>query len=76
MNHATSRKPSDLFMSILSMMNFLKIESWDESERNSGKLWRKAMAVTSSEGAKSVRMVLNQDPKEENTRRGKDAERY
>jgi hypothetical protein len=59
-NHATSRKPSSLFRSILSMMNFLKIESWDESERNSGKVWRKAMAGTSSEGAKSVRMVLNQ----------------
>jgi len=60
-------QPSDLLRSILCRMNFLKLESSDESERNSGRLWRSAIAVTRSEGAKSVRIVLNQEPKEAKT---------
>ena len=75
-NQATRRKPSDLLRSILSRINFLKIESCDESERNSGKVFRRAIAVTCSEGAKSDRIVLNQEPKEENTSSGNAAERY
>jgi hypothetical protein len=48
-------------------MNFLKMELSDESERNSGRLWRRAIAVTRSEGATSARSVLNQEPKEAKT---------
>ena len=66
-NQATSRKPSDLSRSILSRMNFFKIEFSEESERNSVNVFRRAIAATSSEGEKSDRIVLNQDPKEEKT---------
>src|SRR3990170_1111363 len=65
LSQATSRNPSDLLRSILSTTNFLKIEFWDESERNSGRVSRSAMAVTCSEGEKAVRTVLNQEPNEE-----------
>ena len=48
-------------------MNFVRIEFGEESERNSGKVFRSAIAVTCSEGATSERMVLNQEPNDENT---------
>jgi len=76
MNQAVSLNPSILLKSILSVMNFLRIESGEESERNSGKVFRSAIAVTCSDGATFDRMVLNQEPKDENTSWGKDDERY
>ena len=75
-DQATSRKPSVLSRSILSRRNFSKIESLEESERNSGNVFRSAIAATSSEGEKSDRIVLNQEPKEEKTSWGNAAERY
>ncbi len=73
---ATSRKPSVLSRSILSRRNFSKIESLEEPERNSGNVFRSAIATTCSEGEKSDRSVLNQEPKEEKTSWGNAAERY
>jgi len=75
-NQATSLKPSTLFKSILSVMNFLRIDFGEASERNSGKVFRSAIAVICSEGATPMRMVLNQEPKEENTSCGNDTDRY
>ena len=39
-------------------------------KRNSGRLWRSAMATTSSEGGMPGRMVRSQEPKEFQTSRG------
>lgn len=75
-DQATSRKLSVLSRSILSRRNFLKIESLEESERNSGNVFRSAIAATCSEGEKSDRTVLNQEPKEEKTSWRNAAERY
>jgi hypothetical protein len=45
-------------------MNFAMEAFSAEFKRNSGKLWRSAVATTSSDGATPGRMVRNQEPKE------------
>jgi hypothetical protein len=45
-------------------------------KRNSGRLWRSAMATTSSEGGMPGRMVRSQEPKEFQTSRGWATARY
>ena len=58
------------------MMNFAKLLPGAEFRRNSGMLWRRALATTSSEGGMPGRMVRSQEPKEAQTRCGKATARY
>ena len=58
------RKASILLVSCRSMTNFAKALLGVAFKRNSGRLWRRALATTSSEGGMPGRMVRSQEPKE------------
>src|SRR5271163_3365484 len=58
------RKASILSVSCRSMTNFVKMLLGAVFKRNSGRLWRRALATTSSEGGMPGRMVRNQEPNE------------
>ncbi len=58
------RKASILLVSCRSMTNFAKVLLGVAFKRNSGRLWRRALATTSSEGGMPGRMVRSQEPKE------------
>jgi hypothetical protein len=62
--------------SMLSRTNFVNIEAAEDARRKAGSVLRNAMAVTSSEGQTPSRMVLSHDPKDDQTSRGWQAERY
>ena len=67
---AARRKACILLVSCRSVTNLVKMELLGVSKRNSGRLWRSAMATTSSEGGMPGRMVRSQEPKEFQTSRG------
>src|SRR5580704_12253466 len=58
------RKASIFSVSCRWMMNFVKMLLGAVFKRNSGRLWRRALATTSSEGGMPGRMVRNQEPNE------------
>ncbi|HAM53057.1 MAG TPA: hypothetical protein DCP92_21025 [Nitrospiraceae bacterium] len=62
-NQAASLMFLDLLKSSLFIRNFVKIAFWDEPERNSGKLFRRAIEVTNSEGGIPGRIVRIQELK-------------
>src|ERR1039457_2532078 len=64
-----------LFWSRRSRRNFTRITVLAAVARNSGKVWRRAMATTSSEGASPGRTVRIQEPNDCHTRLGLVAER-
>ena len=66
-----SRNACILSVSCRSMTNFAKMLAVAEFRRNSGMLWRRALATTSSEGGMPGRMVRSQEPKASQTRCGK-----
>src|SRR5271156_4587729 len=70
------RKACILLVSCRWVTNFAKMEPWGVFKRNSGRLWRSAMATTSSEGGMPGRMVRSQEPKEFQTSRGWATARY
>src|SRR6478736_6125905 len=65
-----------LSVSCRSMTNLAKMLAVAECRRNSGMLWRRALATTSSEGGMPGRMVRSQEPKACQTRCGKATARY
>src|SRR5271154_4524421 len=73
---AARRKACILLVSCRWVTNFAKMELWGVFKRNSGRLWRSAMATTSSEGGMPGRMVRSQEPKEFQTSRGWATARY
>jgi len=58
-----SRNGSIFSLSCRSMTNFAKLLPEAEFRRNSGMLWRRALATTSSEGGMPGRMVRSHEPK-------------
>src|SRR3954462_15985993 len=70
------RNGSILLASWRSLTNFAKLLPAAEFSRNSGMVWRIALATTSSEGGMPGRMVRSQEPKEAQTRCGNAAARY
>jgi len=70
--YAINRKPSAREISIFPHMNSARIDLWEESVRNSGKVFLKAIAVTCSEGQIPVRIVRIQDPNEAHISLGDD----
>src|SRR5674476_1032262 len=73
--HAAKLVPSVLDRSRRSRMNFTRIEGLAALARNSGRVLRRAMATTCSEGASPGRTVRIQEPKDCQTRVGFVAER-
>ena len=73
---AASLNASILSLSCRSLTNFAKLLPDAAFSRNSGRLWRRALATTSSEGGMPGRMVRSQDPKEAQTRCGMTVARY
>ena len=71
-----SRNAAILLVSCRSMTNFAKLLPAAEFSRNSGMLWRIALATTNSEGGMPGRMVRSQEPKESQTRCGNATARY
>src|ERR1019366_539780 len=74
-SHAAKLVPSVLDRSSLSRMNFTRIEVLAALARNSGRVLRRAMATTCSEGASPGRTVRIQEPKDCQTSVGFVAER-
>jgi transposase len=73
--HAARLVPSVRDRSSRSRMNFTRIGVLAAVARNSGRIWRRAMATTCSEGASPGRMVRIQEPKDRQTSVGCVAER-
>ena len=73
--HAAKLVPSVLDRSSRSWMNFNRVELLAAVARNSGRVLRRAMATTCSEGASPGRMVRSQEPKDCQTSLGCVAER-
>jgi hypothetical protein len=71
-----SRNTCILSVSCRWMTNFAKMLAVAAFRRNSGMLWRSALATTSSEGGMPGRMVRSQEPKASQTRCGKATARY
>jgi hypothetical protein len=67
---AARRKAGIWLVSCRSVTNFAKLELWGPCKRNSGRLWRSAVATTSSEGGMPGRMVRSQEPNEFQTSLG------
>ena len=74
-SHAAKLVPSVLDRSSLSRMNFTRIEGLAALARNSGRVLRRAMATTCSEGASPGRTVRIHEPKDCQTSVGFVAER-
>lgn len=74
--HETSRKPSERFNSILSVVNFARIDFVVPPKRKLGRASRRAIKVTISEGGMPGRIVRIQEPKTRYTRSGYESERY
>src|ERR1039458_8562330 len=74
-SHAAKLVPSVLDTSSLSRMNFTRIEGLAALARNSGRVLRRAMATTCSEGASPGRTVRIHEPKDCQTSVGFVAER-
>jgi len=68
--HAARLIPSVLERSIRCRMNFTRIEFLAALARNSGRVFRMAMATTCSEGASPGRTVRIHEPNDCQTRRG------
>src|SRR5580658_4028029 len=73
--HAAKLVPSVRDRSSRSRMNFTRIEVLTAVARNSGRVLRRAMATTCSEGASPGRTVRIQEPKDRQTILGCVAER-
>src|ERR1700733_3617065 len=73
--HAAKLVPSARDRSSRSRMNFTRIEVLTAVARNSGRVLRRAMATTCSEGASPGRTVRIQEPKDRQTILGCVAER-
>ena len=73
--YAAKLVPSDLDKSKRSRMNFTRIEVLAAVARNSGRVFRIAMAATCSEGVKPGRTVRIHEPNDCQTRCGLLAER-
>src|SRR5580704_4991449 len=73
--HAAKLVPSVRDRSSRSRMNFTRIEVLAAAARNSGRVLRRAMATTCSEGASPGRTVRIQEPKDRQTILGCVAER-
>src|SRR3990172_8102721 len=65
--YAAKLVPSDLDRSRRSRMNFTRIEVLAAAARNSGRVFRRAMATTYSEGARPDRTVRIQEPNDRQT---------
>src|SRR5215475_1180580 len=74
-SYAAKLVPSVLERSRRSRRNFTRITVLAALARNSGKVWRRAMATTCSEGASPCRTVRIQEPNDCQTRLGLMAER-
>src|ERR1700689_2413857 len=66
-SHAAKLVPSALDRSRRSRRNFTRVTVLAAATRNSGKVLRRAIATTSSEGASPGRTVRIQDPKDRQT---------
>src|SRR5258708_4754475 len=69
-SHAAKLVPSALDRSKRSRRNFTRITVLAAVARNSGKVWRRAMATTCSEGASPGRTVRIQEPNDCRNRLG------